>query len=142
MSRKTILVVAALCLLPVMTTGQVKDVQREVTEIAQLLELSGGTVLADVGSGSGEWTFLLAPRVGRVLATDVKSPQVNGIEKVARNRGITNVSVVLGTQEETGLATNCCDALLVRWIYHAFRNTRSSFGRSNELGTNQMRSSA
>lgn len=36
MSRKTILVVAALCLLPVMTTGQVRDVQREVTEIAQL----------------------------------------------------------------------------------------------------------
>jgi ubiquinone/menaquinone biosynthesis C-methylase UbiE len=121
MNRNSMLVAMMLCLLPVVSTGQ-RDTQREVTEIAQLLRLSETTVLADVGAGSGEWTFLLAPRVNRVFATDVKSPQVSGIEKVARSRGITNVSVVLGTQEATGLAANCCDAMLLRLVYHAFRN--------------------
>lgn len=29
--------------------------------------------------------------------------------------------VVLGTQEETGLPASCCDAILLRLVYHAFR---------------------
>jgi ubiquinone/menaquinone biosynthesis C-methylase UbiE len=130
------LVAMTLCLLPVVSTGQ-RDTQREVTEIAQWLRLSETTILADVGAGGGEWTLLLAPRVNRVFATDVKSPQVNGIENVARNRGITNVSVILGTQEETGLAANCCDAMLLCLVYHAFRNPpmmRESLRRTLRTG--------
>src|ERR671911_378377 len=104
MSNGSLFIIAALCSLPVATGRQVReDAQWEVTEIAQLLELSDMTVLADVGAGSGQWTYLLAPKVRQLFATDVKSPQVNGIEAVARRKGLTNVRVILGTQEETGL---------------------------------------
>jgi ubiquinone/menaquinone biosynthesis C-methylase UbiE len=122
MNRTCIVVAAAFALLPLPTTGQARDPQREVSEIVQLLQLSTETVLADVGAGSGEWTYLLAPKVRQVFATDVKSAQVNGIENYARSRGITNVTVILGTQEQTGLPESCCDAILLRLVYHAFRN--------------------
>jgi ubiquinone/menaquinone biosynthesis C-methylase UbiE len=122
MTRKKLLAIAVLCLLPVAAAGQTRDTQREVTEIAKLLELSETSVLADVGAGSGEWTYLLAPLVRQVFATDVKSPQVNGIETVARQRNLTNVKVILGTQEDSGLPASCCDAILLRLVYHAFRN--------------------
>jgi ubiquinone/menaquinone biosynthesis C-methylase UbiE len=122
MNRTCIVVAAAFALLPLPTTGQARDPQREVSEIVQLLELSTETVLADVGAGSGEWTYLLAPLVRQVFATDVKSPQVNGIERYVRDRGITNVTVILGTQEQTGLPESFCDAMLLRLVYHAFRN--------------------
>jgi ubiquinone/menaquinone biosynthesis C-methylase UbiE len=94
-------------------------------------------VLADVGAESGEWTHLLAPNVRQVFATDVKSPQVSGIEAVARRRGLTNVRVILGTQDETGLPADCCDAMLLRLVYHAFRNPpmmRDSIRRSMKTG--------
>lgn len=122
MNRKRVVLLAALVFLPVTTTGQPRDTNREVTEIVQLLGLSHETVLADVGAGSGMWTYRLAPHVRHVFATDVKSPQVNGIERYARSRGITNVAVILGTQEQTGLPSNCCDAMLLRLVYHAFQN--------------------
>jgi precorrin-6B methylase 2 len=122
MNRTCIVVAAAFALLPLPTTGQARDPQREITEIVQLLQLSTETVLADVGAGSGTWTYRLAPHVRQVFATDVKSPQVNGIERYARDRGITNVTVILGTQERTGLPESCCDAILLRLVYHAFRN--------------------
>ena len=121
MNRNTSCVIAALCFLPITIAGQARDTQREVTEIVQLLGLSGETVLADVGAGSGMWTYLLAPHVRQVFATDVKGPQVNGIQSYARSRGIANVAVILGTQEQTGLPQSCCDAILLRLVYHAFQ---------------------
>jgi ubiquinone/menaquinone biosynthesis C-methylase UbiE len=120
--KTALLVIVMLCVSPVVTAVQRRDIQREATEIAQLLQLSETTVLADVGAGGGTWTFLLAPRVGHIFATDVKGPQVSGIENYVRSRGIANVSVILGTQEQTGLPSSCCDAMLLRLVYHAFRN--------------------
>ena len=72
-----------------------------------------------------------------MFATDVKSAQVNGIETVARNNGLTNVTVILGTQDETGLPAGCCDAVLLRLVYHAFRNPammRESIRRAMKPG--------
>jgi hypothetical protein len=62
---------------------------------------------------------------------------VNGIESYGRSRGITNVTVILGTQEQTALPEGCCDAMLLRLIYHAFRNPpmmRESLRRALKAG--------
>jgi ubiquinone/menaquinone biosynthesis C-methylase UbiE len=116
-------VLACLCVWAAVNAGaQDRDPQREVAQIAELLQLSEKTVVADVGAGGGSWTYLLAPRVGRVFATEVKAPQVKGIEGEARRRGLSNVTVIFGTQQEIGLPPNCCEAMLLRLVYHAFRD--------------------
>jgi ubiquinone/menaquinone biosynthesis C-methylase UbiE len=123
MSKGAIAILTLLCLWPVTTAGvQTTSSKREVAQIAELLQLSERTVLADVGAGSGLWTFLLAKHVSHLFATDVKSPQVNGIQGIIQRRGLTNVTVILGTQQEIGLPANCCDAMLLRLVYHAFRD--------------------
>ena len=34
--------------------------------------------------------------------------------------GLKNVTTVLGTQDDTGLPPGCCDAILLRMVYHHF----------------------
>ena len=105
--------------------AQARNPDDEFRQIAELLRLSEGMTAADVGAGGGTWTVRLAERVGpkgRVYGTDVKSPQVRGVESIARARGLTNVIAVLGSQDEMGLPSACCDAMLLRLVYHAFDN--------------------
>jgi ubiquinone/menaquinone biosynthesis C-methylase UbiE len=97
--------------------------EAEFEQIATLLRLREGSVAADMGAGSGSWTFRLAARVGpagRVFATDVKKVQVDGIARAARARGFLNVTTILGSQTDVGLPERSCDALLLRLVYHAF----------------------
>ena len=93
--------------------------------MADLLTLADGMTAADVGAGGGQWTVRLAQRVGpkgRVYGTDVKSPQVQGVASAAKSRGLSNVIAVLGSQDDMGLPAGCCDAMLLRLVYHAFDN--------------------
>ena len=104
---------------------QARDPDAEFGQMAVLLRLTEGSVVADVGAGDGSWTVRLAERVGpkgRVFGTDVRTPQVEGIRSIAKKRGLTNVTAIIGTQDDMGLPEGCCDAMLLRLVYHAFDN--------------------
>jgi SAM-dependent methyltransferase len=48
-----------------------------------------------------------------------------------------NVTVLLGSQDDTTLPRECCDAILLRLVYHAFRNPnamRESLARALRPG--------
>jgi SAM-dependent methyltransferase len=103
--------------------------ETEFPEIADLLQLKSGSIVADVGAGSGSWTILLADNVGptgHVFATDVRPEFVSGIRQATAK--LPNVTVVLGTQDSTELPPQCCDAVLLRMVYHAFRNPKAMRG--------------
>jgi ubiquinone/menaquinone biosynthesis C-methylase UbiE len=112
----------------------------EFEDIATLLQIVDGTIVADIGAGGGAWTFRLAGRVGRngrVFGTDVRAPQVEGIGALARRRGATNVTAVLGSQQDTGLPDQCCGAMLLRLVFHAFTDApsmRQSIRRATKAG--------
>lgn len=111
--------------LAALSLAQAGDPDVEFRQMAELLKLADGMTAADVGAGGGTWTVRLAERVGpkgRVYGTDVKSPQVRGVESSAKARGLTNVIAVLGSQDDMGLPSGCCDAMLLRLVYHAFDN--------------------
>jgi cyclopropane fatty-acyl-phospholipid synthase-like methyltransferase len=89
----------------------------EFDEIAALLKISEGSVVADVGAGGGAWTFRLAARVGtsgRAFATEVRRSHVDDIAERARSTGRTNITAILGSQKDVGLPADCCDAMLLR----------------------------
>lgn len=117
--------VLSLGLAAVLSVGQARDPDVEFRQMADLLRLADGMTAADVGAGGGTWTVRLAERVGprgRVYGTDVKSPQVSGIVSYAKSKGLTNVTAVLGSQDDMGLPSGCCEAMLLRLVYHAFDN--------------------
>ena len=95
----------------------------ELERIGEVLGLDRGSVVADVGAGEGEWVVKLAALVGEeghVFATEVEASEVEDIERRVQRAFLNNVTVVLGNQAETGLPVQCCDAILLRMVYHHF----------------------
>jgi ubiquinone/menaquinone biosynthesis C-methylase UbiE len=102
------------------------------------LGLSGNETVADVGAGSGYFTFRFArvlPR-GRVVATDVEPEMVRHIHHRAMTEGITNVQVVMGDQDDPKVPADAglvfvCDVLhhvkhRSVWLSNLFREVGDS----------------
>jgi ubiquinone/menaquinone biosynthesis C-methylase UbiE len=97
------------------------DITGETTRLARILELAPGRVVADIGAGTGSLTVALARRVGpegRVHATERTAGLRARIQERAAREGLSNVSVFEGGATRTGLPTDCCDAAVMRDVYH------------------------
>ncbi|MEM7353639.1 MAG: class I SAM-dependent methyltransferase [Acidobacteriota bacterium] len=95
----------------------------EAEQIAEVLGLEPGMRVADVGAGDGEWSEELALRVGasgHVYATEVDEDDLEDIRQRFGDAGLENVTSILGDAEDTGLPEDCCDAILLRLVYHHF----------------------
>jgi ubiquinone/menaquinone biosynthesis C-methylase UbiE len=93
----------------------------ETGRIVEALALREGMRVADVGAGDGEWTERLAEEVGEsghVFATEVDEDDLEKVER--RTSDLDNVTTVLGTSRDTGLPEGCCEAILLRLVYHHF----------------------
>ncbi len=96
----------------------------EIDRVVELLAIAKGSTVADVGAGDGTWATRLADVVGsggRVLATEVTRKNVEEIERRAKREKLDHLQAVLGNQDELGLPADCCDAVLVRMVYHHFQ---------------------
>ena len=91
-------------------------------EVVAHMNLEPNHVVADLGAGTGYFTFRISARVpeGRVYAVDVQPEMLEIIRKRIARRGINNVTPVLGTTTDPGLAPNSIDALLLVDAYHEF----------------------
>jgi ubiquinone/menaquinone biosynthesis C-methylase UbiE len=93
----------------------------EADRLAALLEAKPGANVADVGAGDGEYALDLAARVGpagRVFATELEPEAREKIRAAAAEAGLGNVEVVEARARATGLPSACCDAILLRHVYH------------------------
>ncbi|HSA66690.1 MAG TPA: methyltransferase domain-containing protein [Methyloceanibacter sp.] len=94
---------------------------REMPRVRQVLTLETGTVVADVGAGKGELTFALAREVrsnGHVFSTEIDPGRLWRLREAVVAAKLDNVTVVEAYSSETGLPPNCCDAIVLRRVYH------------------------
>jgi ubiquinone/menaquinone biosynthesis C-methylase UbiE len=104
-----------------LTEAMLKTAEIEVPQLVELLELKPGMTVADVGAGFGAWTMRLSKFIGpngRVYATDIGAPQLAALRDAVRREKLTNVTVVEGAPSSTNLPAGCCDAMLIRDVYH------------------------
>lgn len=96
---------------------------QEADRIANVLHLAPGMNVADVRAGTGEWTAYIAARVapeGQVYATAGPDPPHVIYETIAA-AGVDNVTVVVRTPgDQSRVPSNCCEAALMRAVYHEF----------------------
>ncbi len=101
--------------------------REEATEVLlRELRLHDTDIVADIGAGTGYFTFRLAPLVpnGRVKAVDVQLEMIDALEERKRKLGVDNVDVVLGTERSPGLPPNSITLALFVDAYHEFAYPR------------------
>ena len=86
------------------------------------LKLAPDAVIADIGAGSGYYTFRLAPLVpqGRVVAIDIQPEMLDYMREEMKARGVKNVVPHLGSVVDLKLPDASLDAVLMVDAYHEF----------------------
>ncbi|RAI92162.1 class I SAM-dependent methyltransferase [Algoriphagus yeomjeoni] len=84
------------------------------------LPIDANSVLADIGAGSGYYTFRIAPLVseGKVYAVDIQQDAVTYIKNRSKELGIANVIPVLGTEKSPNLPEGEIDLVIMVDVYH------------------------
>ena len=110
--------------------GWLERPKREQEERTDLLvknmKLSESDHVADIGAGSGYFSFRISPLVpkGKVLAVDI-SPQMLGIIRAKKSKGtFTNVVTVQSSIKSTTLDEESIDCALIVDAYHEFSYPR------------------
>ncbi len=90
------------------------------------LKLKPTDVVADIGAGTGFFTFRLSPLVpqGRVLAVDIQAEMLTALRENKARLGATNVVPVRGTTENPNLPAGQVDLVLIVDAYHEFDHPR------------------
>lgn len=116
---------------------------RDETELPQRvveeMKLAPSDVVADVGAGTGYFSFRLARAVpqGSVYAVDIQPEMLAIIEQRKTQQKVTNVVSVLGTESNTKLPAASVDVALLVDAYHEFafpREMMDSIVRSLKPG--------
>lgn len=83
-------------------------------------------VIADIGAGTGYYSFRLATLVpkGKILAVDIQQEMLDAIVKTAKDKNVPNVEPILGTIEDPKLPENSIDYALLVDAYHEFDHPR------------------
>jgi len=96
------------------------------------LQLQPGDQVADIGAGSGYFTFRLADAVGptgHVYAVDVDEEIVRDLEEAAREGGYSNVTAVLGEFGDPLLPDGEIDLVFLCNTYHHIDEQVAYFDR-------------
>jgi SAM-dependent methyltransferase len=90
------------------------------------IDLAPDDVLADIGAGSGYYSFRLSEKVpqGKIVAVDIQPEMLDFLRKKSAELGITNVEPHLGTIEDVQLPAASLDAALMVDSYHEFSHPR------------------
>jgi ubiquinone/menaquinone biosynthesis C-methylase UbiE len=87
------------------------------------LHVHQGSIVGEIGAGSGELTVALAREVGpdgRIYSNELNADRRGDITRAAAAAGLANVTIVEGAPASANLPDDCCDAIFMRNVYHHF----------------------
>ncbi len=91
-------------------------------EVVANMSLNPDDVVADIGAGSGYFSFRIAKLVpdGKVFAVDIQPEMLQLIEGQKTQDGVNNIEGVLGEIDNPNLPPNSIDAAIMVDAYHEF----------------------
>lgn len=93
----------------------------QIAKVMDLLKISEGNRVADIGAGSGWFSVIASDRIGtagKVFAVDISEESIKYIDERAAREKRTNIETVLGKQEDPLLEGKDIDAVLILNTYH------------------------
>jgi len=100
-----------------------REKEEDPAKLVKALAVTPGMTVADLGAGSGFYTFRLAPLVGptgKVLAVDIQKEMLDIIRDRAKKQNVANVEPVLGAEQDPKLPAGAVDLILMVDVYHEF----------------------
>jgi SAM-dependent methyltransferase len=120
-----------------------RDERLQINRVMDILRITPGKNVADIGAGSGWFTVRAAKRVGdagKVYAVDINPEAVRYIEDRLRKENVHNVRTILG-KPDNPLLPATVDAVLLLKTYHEIsqpvtllRNLRPSLAPGAKVG--------
>jgi ubiquinone/menaquinone biosynthesis C-methylase UbiE len=89
----------------------------------EVLKIAPGNAVADIGAGSGYFTFRLSKRVGpkgKVYAVEIQKEMLAILAKKMKAEGVKNIELILGTESDPKLPARSIDLILLVDVYHEF----------------------
>jgi len=102
-----------------------RDAYQKPHEVITALQLKEGEVIADIGAGSGYFTFRLAHHVGdtgRVYAVDVSPDMIVHLNRRIRDLKLKNVVTILAAPDDPLLADASVDRFFICDTWHHIEN--------------------
>lgn len=103
---------------------------RETEELpattVEQLELQPDSIVADIGAGSGYFSFRIAREVpeGKVYAVDIQPEMLEEVNSRKSVNNITNVETILGQENNPNLSADSIDLAFMVDAYHEFAYPR------------------
>jgi len=102
-----------------------RDEYQKPHEVLTALNIKPGEVIADIGAGTGYFTFRLAHHVGdkgKVYAVDVSPDMIRHINRRNRDTKATNVVTILADNDDPLLAEQSVNRIFICDVWHHVEN--------------------
>jgi arsenite methyltransferase len=102
-----------------------RDVYQKPQEVLAALDIKPGEIIADIGAGSGYFTFRLARHVserGKVYAVDVSPDMILHINRAIRDLKVTNVVSILADPDDPLLPVASVNRFFFSDSWHHIEN--------------------
>jgi predicted methyltransferase/mono/diheme cytochrome c family protein len=100
-----------------------RDQEEKPELLMRALEIRRGATVADIGSGTGYFTWRLAEQVGpqgKVYAVDVQQSMLDLTKAAVAQHKLANVEYVLATDSSPRLPERSVDLVFIAYAYHEF----------------------
>jgi SAM-dependent methyltransferase len=98
-----------------------RDKRLQINRVMDILGVTRGKTVADIGAGSGWFTVRAARRVGEggiVYAVDINPESIRYVDDRAQKEKLHNVKTILGKADDPFLPPGAVDAVLLLKTYH------------------------
>ncbi len=103
-----------------------RETEEFPNRVIQALNLKSTDAIADIGAGTGYFSFRFSPHVpeGKVMAVDIQQEMLDIIKERMVKESVTNVTPILGTITNPNLPADSVDLAIIISSYHEFSNPR------------------
>jgi len=97
-----------------------REREENVSQAIENMTIQSDEHIADIGAGSGYYTFRMARQVpaGRVYAVDLQPEMLSIMDRRIKEERIENVTLIQGSEASPKLAENSVDLVTMVDVYH------------------------